>query len=1307
MSPTSGSGSISAVRRRSSIRLLMCAAMLATLVDGTAAAAPGITVPGPTPGVGENAAAPGADVPVALRDDLLGPDWGESADMIFTTIGDPAGFHLMTALESDGYHWQTAATLVEAGFDADRWIGNACVSRSGRTAYVAYGPRAFINDETLMLRGAFTAKVDLATGTVQKLAVVSSLAYFSPGCGADEDAVFAAYLHDGSGSEGVRTLVTTVHADARVSSTELSGQLTSVVPYGDRVIGVIGHDVVSIEANGGSTTVASFAGVPHGLIATGQDLVLAELRDDSTVIQQLVPATPGGWARSALASGPPTEVRLVAHHSGTIFVTGNPVLEGSGGDRLRVLPLPDVLAVSTTGSLALVPSTRIAPGTPEHPSTAWAESMTIDQPGGPGTGYVWRPSAVAMYSEERFEFALLPGRHVGVAGGAASVGEFGVPSADPVTKVTGTIDPDASCAVPRNDPLTQVYQPNDTQVEWAANLAVLGELDITRPPNWKKSGLPSYSPQGYFPSIPLHGGGRVPAQVLLGIAAQESNLWQASGHALPGVTANPLIGNYYGLIRGEEEVNPWNIDFPHADCGYGVTQVTDGMRKPGHPDPDNPDDVPLSPNRQRAVAVDYAANIAAGLRILQSKWNETIDAGVIHSDADPSALENWIFAIWAYNSGFHAEEGAGDPWGVGWFNNPANPLYCPDRDFFNMSPEDATEPEKWPYTEKVIGWAAFSIETIDGPGFFPAWWVSDEDRLAAKPPVYHFCTAAIDCHPPTSATSEVATEVAPEICRHRDGGGQLDFKCWWHEPTEYNDCDLGYCGHESLEFSPGDPEPPLPAWEEYHPPNCSISAGGLPAGARIVDDVPDNVPIVRPGCLRTWSNAGSFNLVFNTAGGEPRSKIDFHQIGGGFGGHFWFAHSRGPLYEPKYGWPEYPLRVTGTWKFDDPHVGWAKVYVHMPDHGAHTQQAAYEIDHGDGTTETRYALQRTRAHEWVSLGAMRFNGKPSISLSTKTFDGIGVDDVAWDAVAIEPLPDAPDLSVVVLGDSYTSGEGASELEGDDYYVETDNNGHLAADEGRNACHRSRLAWPRQVRIDGQVSLGLRHDQLDQELDFHFLACSGAVTGDLIDEDREASYGEVPQLRKGYVNSSTDVVMLSIGGNDARFGDVMTFCILLLSCPQVTLPGDTEPMEIAIPDLIETTVRDRVGDVLDDIEARAPSSEIVLVGYPRLVPGICVAGIGLGEGSWLDDMADLLTETLDDLVAEKAAEGMNVTFADPRDEFSGHGICTIHGPGIHNAVFTKTEGDNPDLPVSAQSFHPSKDGMQYYTAAVQDVLDDLD
>ena len=54
--------------------------------------------------------------------------------------------------------------------------------------------------------------------------------------------------------------------------------------------------------------------------------------------------------------------------------------------------------------------------------------------------------------------------------------------------------------------------------------------------------------------------------------AQESNWSQASWHAPPGVAGDPLIADYYGAGGGID-----SIDYADADCGYGISQVTDGM----------------------------------------------------------------------------------------------------------------------------------------------------------------------------------------------------------------------------------------------------------------------------------------------------------------------------------------------------------------------------------------------------------------------------------------------------------------------------------------------------------------------------------------------------------------------------------------------------------------------------------------------------------------------------------------------------------------------------------------------------------
>ena len=63
-----------------------------------------------------------------------------------------------------------------------------------------------------------------------------------------------------------------------------------------------------------------------------------------------------------------------------------------------------------------------------------------------------------------------------------------------------------------------------------------------------------------------------------------------------GDSGNPLVGNFYGRARESEPgADPWAIDWAEADCGYGVAQVTDGMRR---------NDPSRTWSQQQAIAVD-------------------------------------------------------------------------------------------------------------------------------------------------------------------------------------------------------------------------------------------------------------------------------------------------------------------------------------------------------------------------------------------------------------------------------------------------------------------------------------------------------------------------------------------------------------------------------------------------------------------------------------------------------------------------------------------------------------------------------
>ncbi|MEU0264243.1 hypothetical protein [Streptomyces sp. NPDC006183] len=504
---------------------------------------------------------------------------------------------------------------------------------------------------------------------------------------------------------------------------------------------------------------------------------------------------------------------------------------------------------------------------------------------------------------------------------------------------------------------------------------------------------------------------------MLGITSQESNMWQASRSAVPGVTGNPLIGNYYGIdLYDGDSSNDWDIDWAEADCGYGITQVTDHMRMAGRED--GKGGAAWDYQKQRAVALDYTVNVAAGLQILAEKWNQTSSAGLKVNNGNSAKLENWTFALWAYNSGFYADKGDGSPWGLGWTNNPANPEWDAGRTAFmedsfgSESPSDAAHPQDWPYQEKVLGFAAHPPSYLESPGtmvaaFIAAWWnggdgnatikgAAKQNRALVKPPENLFCDPVENSCNPAYIGDGAKNETGAGPCL-RD----VDFRCWWHKSAQWkSDCDYS-CGNDFTRF---------PAtWAEEadgtaYPPACTTN--GLPAGARIVDDVPQGTPVIRPGCSNSsWSNAGTFTLDFGegdgvhpTAGGTDRwpAKVDLHQLGAGFGGHFYFGHTR------KDDDKGQRLKFTGTWKLNAPlTTDDAKVWVHLPDHGAHTKLARYEVKTAEGWV-SKTVSQPGTTNRWVDIGVYRFSGGiPEVRLSTITADGTGDQDIAFDAVAFQ------------------------------------------------------------------------------------------------------------------------------------------------------------------------------------------------------------------------------------------------------------------------------------------------------------------
>jgi hypothetical protein len=1323
------------------------AAVIATaaLTGSLIHAAPAVAASQPQPRPSHGKPTPSARV--ANPDSKLGKGWKTSKDRAVTAAADTGGLEILVADSSQAYQWKTAAELSEPGLPADSWIGNQCAMDRDHVAAV-YAPRSFTNKPDLMQGGAFAAIVNTANGQVTKLPFTASLAYFDPSCNTQTHTAAFTAFRDMNDPAKTRTRVMTVSTTGKMlGDTGVRGEATSAVPVKDGSVATLASRLVHIDRSGKVKNLADADGAPFDIRpAAGGKIAFLDHKGNSTAHAKLFT---GSGKPKAIASGTLGDLALMQGGEGRVFLTGHP--KGSpatAGTGVTRLDAPAGTDVSSHGRLAIDPvltpgvraglahikdagkgftkSTEPAPQTAtpaddrDEPITVTSTAITtgtrltqsVQQTAGSGSGHDPSPALATATGAHRPKPASLKASLV----------------------ASSPTDDDRWCAVSRNDVKAQALQPTSNQVEWAVDMAVRGDLSASyiRQGGYRdQAGLGTVDPQALFPLPKLAGNGRIPANVLLGIMAQESNLWQAEGGSIPGQMGNPLaaVDGYYGhRADPNDPAAYWQINWDKSDCGYGVGQVTDGMRLAGH---EKPNESSLDPALQKLIAIDYATNIAASLKILADKWNEVHKDGqkITVNNDDPSKVENWFTAVWNYNLGFNPPSEAGNHaghWGLGWYNNPANPIYAKGwgHPFMNtdvdgpQANKDAAHPQDWPYELKVMGWAAWSIDTgysyatsgrqdwpgesgFSSAGFRPAYWNGTSldvsfpgsaryNRAHVAPPLDAFCNSANNCNPDT-----------PPDCPDAECYAQY----WWNAPnvTWKADC-ATTCGFENIKYQSLVQEPGRGYRLKTGTPVCS----GAPSGAKVVASVPNGTP--------TWSDcgsvssAGSFQFSFNPGTeGRYEAKADLHQVGGGYGGHYWYTHTRNADH---FGGSAGYMTIDGTWTLGQ-NLNWARVLVHLPDTGAQTRQAAYKVLGTDSTSRQRYVLQR--AGRWVSLGVFHFTGTPQVELSNATDDGTADEDIAWGAVAFQPLPGKPANSIVAMGDSYSSGEGASAPGGGDFYPETDHY-DKNSDNAWDSCHRSTLSWSRQAVLPGEsVSIGTMADSLDPKMDYQFVACSGARTYDML---RDGQNSEVAQMDAGYLDNNTTLVTLSVGGNDARFTDVFMQCALkagLDLCQDTAIgnkdpdtgkdaPGDTGPLKDWAPTWLHDQVRPRITNILSEIHNRAPQARIILMGYPRLLSagGQCIPGIGTEEAPWLNSVADTLDEEMKGAAADAGTQsGADVVFADPRGEFEGKTVCG--DPEDVNGI-VKTGLSQADktgiLEVGMASFHPKIAGARLYANVLE-------
>ncbi|MFI8366688.1 SGNH/GDSL hydrolase family protein [Streptomyces sp. NPDC085466] len=222
------------------------------------------------------------------------------------------------------------------------------------------------------------------------------------------------------------------------------------------------------------------------------------------------------------------------------------------------------------------------------------------------------------------------------------------------------------------------------------------------------------------------------------------------------------------------------------------------------------------------------------------------------------------------------------------------------------------------------------------------------------------------------------------------------------------------------------------------------------------------------------------------------------------------------------------------------------------------------------------------------------------------------------------------VDYVALGDSYSSGVGAGSYE-----------------SASGDCKRSTKAYPRLWANANSPS------------SFAFTACSGAVTTD------------VTGKQLGPLSAATDLVSITIGGNDAGFADVMTTCVLQSESTCVNRVNQAKGY-------VDSTLPARLDTVYNAIRAKAPAARVVVLGYPRFyqLNGSCVAGLSENERKAINGASDHLNAAL----AKRAADH-GFTFASVVPAFTGHEICS-GSAWLHSVNWLNI----------GESYHPTANGQ---------------
>jgi lysophospholipase L1-like esterase len=277
---------------------------------------------------------------------------------------------------------------------------------------------------------------------------------------------------------------------------------------------------------------------------------------------------------------------------------------------------------------------------------------------------------------------------------------------------------------------------------------------------------------------------------------------------------------------------------------------------------------------------------------------------------------------------------------------------------------------------------------------------------------------------------------------------------------------------------------------------------------------------------------------------------------------------------------------------------------------------------------------------------------------------------------VNPNP-ASSLKLVAMGDSYISGEGARR-----FFDGTDA-------PGTNECRRAPTAYPYLVARRLKASLT-------------FTACSGATTEDILRKGQQpVENADVPggeaQIKLLRQQDNVSVILLSIGGNDASFGDIGRGCAVGGDC-RANAEFWLKNLDRHVYRLLVRTYR--------EVKKGGAGADVFVLNYPNPLASTHCLYLPLSSAE-----QKFLTEEfmprLNQLISF-AATVAQVRLIDVEHAFDGKRICDqgiSPGEAAANVLGVgRTWGQTVDIKHEAHgSFHPNELGHRLLARIVEDIL----